>query len=96
MRRICRLVVRDTDDPNDGLIIGAKLKGTDNPLEPGDVWEIREILGELVLKKIGKSHIPARGEYSWNVDISDLLLYEKQYLFLTKEEYECQEQEKIS
>ena len=84
MQPIARFIVRGSDK-EDGLFIGAKLKTKESEqFKSGDIWEISECLGELILKRIGKSHL--NKEY-WNNDIDNVLLEQGKYLFLTDKEY---------
>ena len=55
MKSVARIVTRDSENPNDGLIIGIRLGPGD--LKQGRVYEISEILGELVIEDIGPSAI---------------------------------------
>ena len=52
---VARIVVRDNGGKAD-LVLGACTK-RQCILQPGDVWELSEILSELVMRRIGKSHI---------------------------------------
>ena len=55
MKSVARIVTRDSENPNDGLIIGIRLDP--GALKQGRVYEISEILGELVIKDIGPSAV---------------------------------------
>lgn len=103
MKKIARLVVRGADE-NDGLILGVGVRGsiTENgPLKPGTVYEIEEILGELVLKEVGPSAVKNDSrEYDkkpelhhpgvcWGNDVGLLLgcAEENPFLYSTEQEY---------
>lgn len=58
MKPIARFVRRDSDDPNDGLLLGSMMKSGDDVFLRGHVYEIVEIAGELVIKDMGESCIP--------------------------------------
>ena len=55
MSEVARIVFRTEDEGEKaGAILGACFKNQDI-FKGGDVWEIKEFLGELVLRKVGKS-----------------------------------------
>lgn len=96
MNRQARLIFRG-DGPNDGLLIGVTLKGQ-TMFEPNTVYELSEILGEISIKKLGRSVIGTmeEGKDNWPIprinaaqDIGTLLSEnEGGYLWLSREEYE--------
>ena len=102
MRPIARIVIRGADE-NDGLIVGAALKGSRDVLKPGMVYELWEILGETVIKEIGKTcigqtvHDPdCMYGACWGQDIGHLLRCAGKYLMVTQDEYKaiCEQREK--
>lgn len=90
MKRIARFVVRDSDDKNDGLFIGALFK-EHNTFKKGKVYEIQEILGEFIIKEVGDSAITTKRkdspfDISWGSDISTILdVCGKRFCFTMKE-----------
>ena len=94
MKTEARLIVRVCDS-SDGLIIGVKTNGG-NLLNPGHVYEVREILGELILVDIGPAAIKAtKPEYDgkpyslsvcWGNGIDMVLDCCGKELFLTEKE----------
>lgn len=92
MKSIARFVRRDGGD-EDGLLIGNMFKQGAKHFKPGYVYEIQEILGELVIKEVGKSCIPRRADEDfagicayWASDISNLVMSAGKYLILTIDE----------
>jgi hypothetical protein len=87
---IARLVTRASDDPKDGLIVGARASSF---LKQGHVYELVQVLGELVLRDMGPSCVkklrnePEQGPpISWGSSVDTVLGLGKE-LFMTKEEY---------
>lgn len=89
MKRVARFILRPSDDEPEkgGLIIGACFKGQ-KYFKPNEVWEVQEIMGELVLKRVGDSHITERNGLiaSWCMDIGAILEITGRYLLLTVQE----------
>lgn len=90
MKTIARLVTRMIDE-NDGLMIGILMKNN-NFFKPQTVYEIVNILGELVIKEVGPSCISLkkteRSYVSWSQDISYILSVSEKCLWLTQKEYD--------
>jgi hypothetical protein len=92
MKIIARLTFRPTTDGKSDLILGSCFKGQ-NIFKGNDVWQVEEILGELVLKKIGKSpvgetaHNTLISELCWMNSADDILERGGKHIFLTQEEY---------
>jgi hypothetical protein len=87
MNPLARIVFRENGDINKpDLILGVCFVYQDL-FKGNEVWEIHEILGELILKKVGQSVINS-GEpiYTWNRTINDLLSIGKT-IYLTTDEY---------
>ena len=87
---IARLVFRKSEDQAN-LILGSCFKGQDI-FKGNEVWQVDEILGELVLRKVGESVVGETGNTShiscsWMNSIDDILEVAGKYLFLTIEEY---------
>lgn len=80
MRTVARIITRMTDE-KDGLFLGVTLKGNSDLFEPNSVYELREIMGEISLVKVGEAHV------NWGMRI-DCIVDENPAAFLTKEEYE--------
>lgn len=57
-----RFVCRPLPDGRGDLILGAMTKSQNGLLKPGMIYEIVDVLGELVLKEIGPAAIKAGGE----------------------------------
>ena len=81
---LARLLPRMGDE-NDGVIIGAILRGHDF-FEKGQVYEIcKDLFGEIHIRKVGKSHLhPMR---DWGREIGYLMESWGKYLYLTEDEY---------
>ena len=58
-KSLARLVYRNSGvhDDNDGLIIGALMTAGKSFFRKGYVYEIQEVLGEMVIKEMGPSWI---------------------------------------
>ncbi len=81
MKTVARFITR-MQGKDDGLFIGSLFKGGEEFFEPNTVYEIREILGTLTIKKVGMgcgagpnncatNKLHDRGTiFSWNSDIS--------------------------
>jgi len=88
---IARLVFRKSEDQAN-LILGSCFKGQDI-FKGNEVWQVDEILGELVLRKVGESIVGETGitshisECSWMHSVDDILERAGKHLFLTVEEY---------
>jgi hypothetical protein len=89
-RFIARLVTRASDDPKDGLILGARASGF---LKQGHVYELVQVLGELVLRDVGPScvkkllNVPGSGPpISWGSSV-DTILHLGKPVFMTVDEY---------
>lgn len=92
-----RFVRRDTDDETDGLILGATYK-KNTLFKRGYVYEVAEVMGENVIREVGRSHIAradSNGRYGtdhiacWGQDISTIVDLSSRYLLLTKEELDA-------
>jgi hypothetical protein len=78
--------------PNDGLILGAAFKN--NPFKPNTLYEIVDILGELVIREVGESIIAGEGEtyhdspvqHTWGTSIEHVINEQGKHLFLSREE----------
>lgn len=93
IKPIARLV-RPDRDKNDGLVMMALLSGGNTLLKKGYVYQLDEVMGELVLQEVGPSHVPKKGPLiSWNWDISEIQAHLKKTLFLSKRELEELEQD---
>lgn len=88
---IARLVFRKSEDQAN-LILGSCFKGQDI-FKGNEVWQIDEILGELVLRKVGKSIVGETSktshisECNWMHSVDDILERAGKHLFLTVEEW---------
>jgi hypothetical protein len=95
MTAVARFVTRGCDK-KDGLFIGVKLKGWDEHLKPGRIYEIQDWLGELVIKDIGPSAIktslrdydekPYRLLGGWGSGVEWILECIGKSIFLTEDE----------
>jgi hypothetical protein len=94
MKPVARIITRDSDSPNDGLIIGIRLDP--NALKKGRVYEISEVLEELVIKDIGPSAIKGtmpeyegRGyslDVCWGNSVDHILDCDGKWKYLTEAE----------
>ena len=88
---IARLVFRKSEDQAN-LILGSCFKGQD-VFKGNEVWQIEEIFGELMLRKVGESIVGETGntshisECSWMHSVDDILERAGKFLFLTVEEW---------
>ena len=88
---IARLVFRKSEDQAN-LILGSCFKGQD-VFKGNEVWQIEEIFGELMLRKVGESIVGETGrtshisECSWMHSVDDILERAEKFLFLTVEEW---------
>lgn len=81
MKKTMRFVLR----PSDGLVIGLCFKG--HGLKTGHVYEVEEVLGELMVREVGPSCVPKKGNPSWQSEIGVMVdLMEREFI-LTKEEF---------
>ena len=92
MRPLARIVFRSEDDHGKaGLITGLCFQGQ-GIFEGDDVWQIEECLGELILKKIGKSCIKREptdnNNVCWCHDISSIVESMGKEMILTDHEME--------
>ena len=81
-KRQARLVTRMTED-GDGAIIGVAFKGQ-SFFKKGRVYEITEMLGEMIIKDIG----PQKPNINWGHTLEDVRVFNGKYLYLTAKEYE--------
>jgi hypothetical protein len=85
MKAIARLLVRG-GGRKDGIIIGVAMKGSRNVLKPATIYELREVLGEIVLVEAGPAYCDDKPRSpGYGVDLSRLV--EEQHFYLTKEEH---------
>lgn len=94
MKAQARLIFRGSGE-NDGLIIGATLKGQ-TFFEPNQVYELVECMGEVMIRKLGQSIVGTMEEghanwpirhLSWASSIDTILGEGDRELMLTREEY---------
>lgn len=96
MAMLARFIYR-CDGQNGGLFIGAGVKGQAF-FEHNSVYEISEILGQTMLKKVGKSIIREQQEIqddsldlpniNWGWKVNDIISDGGREIWLTREEYE--------
>ena len=55
MTTLARFVTRPTGDGTSDILMGAFMKPNQGPFEPNTVYEIYELMGTLMIRKIGKS-----------------------------------------
>lgn len=82
MKAVARIITRMTSE-KDGLFIGVTLKGNNVFFKPNSVYEVREVLGEPVLIRVGDANV------NWKRTLNDIV-DENPHAFLTKEEYEAE------
>jgi hypothetical protein len=94
MKPIARFVFR-CENGKANIILGTCFKNEDI-FKDNNVWQIEEVLGELVLKNLGPGIIGSTSKDSimlgcnWQQSINDLLDGCGNYLFLTREEFKSQ------
>jgi len=87
-----RIIIRDSDDPNDGLGLMTLMKGN-TFFKKGRVYEVTEVLGELVIRDIGPSALGrtvtdgAIRSVCWQSDAGNILSVGS-LIFLTREEFQ--------
>lgn len=92
MKTIARLTTR-LQGEGDGLMLGVALKGH-NFFEPNSVYEIVDVLGTHIIRKIGQGTPAEDGEtvlqspigQHWAQDVGDLLGMAGANLFVTRAE----------
>ena len=92
MKAVGRFIFRGCDD-KDGLIIGASFRSHD--FKPNTVYEIRDVVGELMVCEVGESIIAGRDETyheapsrdTWGSAIGDILANHGAELMLSRAEY---------
>jgi len=85
LRRIARLLVRGADK-KDGIIIGVAFKGSRDVLKSGTIYELREVLGEIMLVEAGPALCDGTPKSpGYGVDLSRLV--EENMFYLTKAEW---------
>ena len=85
MRPLARLLPRASDE-KDGFILCVGFKGSRDFLKKGHVYELREILGEILLVDVGKQG----SGLDWNRDVNGILHEQMPFCLLTKDEYKEQ------
>jgi hypothetical protein len=91
LKTIARLSTRPVTDDSFkdtgkvDLIIGTAFKG-ENILKPNRIYEIQEVLGELVIVDIGSSGMTGTGVQLWGKDIGTLVECHQTELYCTQEE----------
>lgn len=94
MRTIGRFVIRPDKDVKALLMVGSVL--ADSDFKGGVVYEIQEILGELVIVEAGESCIPrdqssadegSIPDLNWNYDVNSIITYSEGAFVMTKKEY---------
>jgi hypothetical protein len=89
IKPIARLVYRGSEK-DDGIIIGVLFKGH-NFFKPNTVYELREVMGEVVIKEVGKSWLGAKGRRNeWGRTFGDIVEIHGHKAFLSKKEYDHQ------
>lgn len=92
IKTVGRFINRGADD-KDGLLIGTAFRN--NPFKPNTVYEIVDILGELIIREVGKSIVADNSEtfrdspmqLTWGSSIEQVLNTAGKYLFLSRDEY---------
>jgi hypothetical protein len=92
MKAVGRFIFRGCDD-KDGLIIGASFRS--HNFKPNTVYEIRDVVGELMVCEVGESIIAGRDETyheapsrdTWGSAIGDILANHGAELMLSRAEY---------
>jgi hypothetical protein len=87
LKPIARLVFRGSG-PNDGIIIGCSIKGH-KFFKPNTVYELKEVMGEVIIEEVGKSWLGAdKRRKEWGRTFGDIVAIHQNYTWLTKEEYD--------
>lgn len=58
MKLVARLVRRQGSDENDGLILGSCMREGESLLKKGVIYEIQQVMGELIIVEVGPCAIP--------------------------------------
>lgn len=97
MKTVARFVTR-LQGEGDGLFVGSLTQQGVGTLDPNSVYEIRDVLGQLTLVKIGEATGSNEGvigpkreradgiAFHWAHDISDILASRGALLFLARDE----------
>jgi hypothetical protein len=92
MRTLARFTIRPADESPDkgNLIIGALFKQQSPLLAPGRIYEVRLVLGEMVIADVGPAAIEQSGQglvgACWNQDVNQILSVTQGAYLLTRSE----------
>lgn len=93
MKRIARFVVRPVsaiEDKGGDLILGSMFKTSCHDLKCEEVYEIREVLGELTIVPIGRSLMRTENTsnvgISWSNTVNEILEIGENIHLITEEE----------
>lgn len=92
VKPVARFINRGTGE-GDGLLIGAAFQN--NPFKPNTIYEIVDVLGELIIREVGQSIVAGNNEthrespvqLTWGSSIEHVLNDAGKYLFLSRQEY---------
>lgn len=96
MKVIARFVTRPTGKDGKGppdLILGAAFKGAESHIKAGKIYEIRELLDELIVVEVGPAAIgwthktSLIGKVSWTNDVNYILEMSRRHHLLTVAEF---------
>ena len=89
IQTVARFVTRDGGgEAEDGLLIGGLLRAGRAFFKPGYVYEIQEVLGELLIKEIGEGKPrEVQNACCWNNEIGSVLSIAGKCVVLSEAEY---------
>lgn len=100
-KTVARIVTRFQGE-GDGLFLGALMRGGRDHLKPNTIYEIRDVMGVLTIVEAGRATGACSGEdsncssetmqdprcqFSWAMDIGNILSQYNKTMFLTETEY---------
>ena len=93
MKTVARFVTRRASKPGTSpeqtdVFIGVMAKADAHLLKPNTVYQIREIMGELMIEEVGPSVMDTGVTgFTWGKDMSALMRECGSYMYLTADEY---------
>lgn len=84
MRTVARIATRHVDHQpgQTDLFLGVMMKQASDVLKPDWVYELKEVLGELILVPVGPSAHP----HAWNHSVNEVLESHRADVFCTESE----------
>lgn len=91
--KVARFIIRPTEDNKADIILGVMYNSdaAQNQLKPNVIYEIQDIMGELVVVEVGDSELKLevnRTGVTWNHAVGDIIDVAGKYIFLTGREFD--------